>query len=121
MTWEELIEKLKDTNIDLTNKDKIFKINNYTDISKKKTQKEFEKIGITPDILFVHAIDALINNHIYNKIFKNVNLDFNTNPLEVIVYRKVFENITAIKKEFISLFPTENELIDFFNKEKYNH
>ena len=40
MTWEELIEKLKDTNIDLTN---VFKINNYADISKKKTQKNFKK------------------------------------------------------------------------------
>ena len=34
MTWEELIEKLKDTNIDLTNE---FNINNYADISKKET------------------------------------------------------------------------------------
>ena len=38
MTWEELIEKLKDTNIDLTN---VFKINNYADISKKKKKKNF--------------------------------------------------------------------------------
>lgn len=118
MTWEELIEKLKDTNIDLINKDKIFKINNSTDISKKKTQKEFEKFGITPDILFVHAIDALINNHIHKNIFKNVNLDFNTNPLEATVYRKVCENIEEIKKEFMLLFRTENEFLEFFKKEK---
>ncbi len=116
MTWEELIEKLKDTNIDLTNE---FKNNKYTDISKKKTQKEFETIGITPDILFVQAIDGLIRNHIDNKIFKNVNiLDFATNPLESIVYRKLYENMEDIKKEFISLFKTEDELIDFFRKNK---
>ena len=118
MTWEELIEKLKDTNVDLTNKVKIFKINNYTDISKKKTQKEFEKFGITPDVLFVQTIDELICNHIYNKIFKNVNINFITNPLEAIVYKKVCENIEEIKKEFILLFKTENELLEFFKKEK---
>ena len=115
MTWEELIEKFKDTNIDLTNE---FKNNKYTDISKKKTQKEFETIGITPDILFVQAIDGLINNYIYNKIFKYVNIDFLTNPLEAIVYKKVHENMEDIKKEFISLFKTEDELIDFFRKNK---
>ena len=116
MTWEELIEKLKDTNIDLTNK---FKSNNCTDITKKKIQKEFENFGITPDIVFVHAIDELIHNHIYNKIFKNVkNLNFNTNPLEAIVYKKVYENIEEIKKEFMLLFRTENEMIEFFKKEK---
>ena len=113
MTWEELIEKLKDTNVDLINK---FKINNCADISKKKTQKEFEKFGITPDVLFVQTIDELINNHIYNKIFKNVNINFITNPLEAIVYKKVYESMEDIKKEFISLFKTENELIDFFKK-----
>ena len=70
MTWEELIEKLKDTNIDLINE---FKINKYADISKKATQKEFETFGLTPDILYVQGINELIYNHIYNKIFKNVN------------------------------------------------
>ena len=115
MTWEELIEKLKDTNIDLSNK---FKINVYADISKKKTQKEFEKFGITPDILFTQAIDGLISNHIYNKIFKNVNIHFETNPLEAIVYRKTYENMEDIRKEFISLFKNEDELLDFFRKNK---
>lgn len=115
MTWEELIEKLKDTNVDLTNE---FKINKYADISNKKTQKEFEKFGITPDVLFVQTIDELIRNHIYNKIFKNVNINFITNPLEAIVYKKVYESMEDIKKEFISLFKTEKELIDFFKKEK---
>lgn len=115
MTWEELIEKLKDTNIDLTN---VFKINNYADISKKKTQKNFKKIGITPDILYIQAINELINNHVYNKFFKNVNIDFVTNPIEAIVCRKVYENIEDIRKEFISLFQNENELLDFFRKNK---
>ena len=59
MTWEELIEKLKDTNIDLTNE---FKFNEYSDISKKENQNEFEKFGLTPDILFTKAIDVLITN-----------------------------------------------------------
>ena len=115
MTWEELIEKLKDTNIDLTNE---FKINKYTDISKEKTQKEFEKFGLTPDILFVQSIDALISNYIYIKIFKNINLSFETNPLESIVYKKVYENMDNIKKEFISLFKNEDELLNFFRKNK---
>ena len=115
MTWEELIEKLKDTNIDLTNE---FKINKYVDISKKKTQKEYEKFGITPDIVYIQAINELINNHIYIRIFKNVNINFETNPLEAIVYRKVYENINDIRKEFISLFKNEDELIDFFRKNK---
>jgi len=115
MTWEELIEKFKDTNIDLTNE---FTNNKYADISKKKTQKEYEKLGITPDILFVQAIDGLISNHIYNKIFKHVNIDFLTNPLEALVYKKVNENMEDIKKEFISLFKTVDELIDFFRNNK---
>lgn len=115
MTWEELIEKLKDTNIDLTNE---FKINKYTDISKKKTQKEFETFGLTPDILYTQAINGLISNHIYNKIFKNINLSFETNPLETIVYKNVYENMDNIKKEFISLFKNEDELIDYFRKNK---
>lgn len=115
MTWEELIEKLKDTNIDLINE---FKINKYADISKKATQKEFEMFGLTPDVLFTQAIDALISNYIYIKIFKNINLSFETNPLETIVYKKVYENMDAIKKEFSSLFKNIDELIDFFRKNK---
>lgn len=115
MTWEELIEKLKNTNIDLTNE---FKINKYADISKKETQKEYEKFGLTPDVLFTQAIDALISNYIYIKIFKNINLSFETNPLETIVYKKVYENMDAIKKEFSSLFKNIDELIDFFRKNK---
>ena len=115
MTWEELIEKLKDTNIDLINE---FKINKYADISKKVTQKEFEMFGITPDILYVQAINELIYNHIYNKIFKSVNINFETNPLEAIVYRKTYENIEDIRKEFISLFKNEDELLNFFRKNK---
>lgn len=115
MTQEELIEKLKDTNIDLANE---FKMNKCADITKKKTQKEFEKFGLTPDILFVQAIDALIRNHIYNKLFKNITPNFDTNPLETIVYKKVYENMGDIKKEFCSMFKTENELIDFFRNKK---
>ena len=115
MTWEELIEKLKDTNIDLTNE---FNINEYADISKKETQNKFEKFGLTPDILFSKAIDVLISNYINIKIFKNININFETNPLEAIVYRKTYENIEDIKKEFISLFNNEDELIDFFRKNK---
>lgn len=115
MTWEELIEKLKDTNIDLTNE---FNINEYSDISKKETQNEFENFGLTPDILFVKAIDELISNYIHIKIFKNINTNFETNPLESIVYRKTYENIVDIKKEFVSLFNNEDELIDFFRKNK---
>ena len=115
MTWEELIEKLKDTNIDLTNE---FNINEYSDISKKETQNEFENFGLTPDILFSKAIDVLISNYIHIKIFKNININFETNPLEAIVYRKTYENIEDIKKEFISLFNNEDELIDFFRKNK---
>jgi len=115
MTWDELTEKLKDTDVDLINE---FKINKYADIRKKKTQKEFEKVGITPDILYNQAIISLISNHIYNKIFKNVNINSKTNPLETIVYKKVFENIDDIKNEFISSFKNEDELIDFFMKNK---
>jgi len=115
MTWEELIEKFKDTNIDLTNQ---FKINNRVDISKKETQKEYEKFGMTPDFLYYEIINELIRNHIHNKIFKNININFETNPLEAIVYKKVYENIIDIKKEFISLFKNEDELIDFFRKNK---
>lgn len=115
MTWEDLIDKLKDTNVDLINE---FKVNNYADISKKKTQKEFEKIGITPDILYHQAINELIYNHISNKMFKHINIDFETNPLEAIVYRKTCENIEDIKKEFVSLFKNEDELVDFFRKNK---
>lgn len=116
MTWEELIEKLKDTNIDLTNE---FNINEYSDISKKETQNEFENFGLTPDILFAKAIDGLISNYINIKIFKNININFETNPLEAIVYRKTYENIEDIKKEFISLFNNEDELIDFLERINY--
>ena len=41
--------------LDLTNE---FKINKYVDISKKETQKEYEKFGITPDIVYIQAINA---------------------------------------------------------------
>lgn len=45
-------------------------------------------------------------------------IDFETNPLEAIVYRKTYENMEDIIKEFISLFKNEDELLDFFRKNK---
>ena len=54
MTWEELIDKLKDTNVDLIN---------YADISKKETQKEFENNGITPDIVYLYIFIQLYSSN----------------------------------------------------------
>ena len=112
MDWKELIAKFNDDGWNSLS------INSHYDIRKSEVQEEFEKYGITPDDLYIEIINSLISEYIHNTIFKDICIDFNTNPLEAIVYRNVLENLEDIRIKFTSLFKSEDELINFFRKNK---
>ena len=113
MTWEELIAKFNDDGWDS------LAINIHYDIRKSEVQEELEKYGITSDGLYIEIINSLISEYIHNSIFKDICIDFNTHPLEAIVYRNVLENLEDIRVKFTSLFKSEDELIKFFRKIKH--